>query len=102
MMRERLPDRRGSETVAFEHAGRRWRASFACFSDGRLGEVFLDAERESPIAEAARESALLASLAHQHGCAVETLSHALDGRDIGPLAAALAAVASKPNGGRDG
>ena len=43
-------------------------ASFARFSDGRLGEVFLDAECESPIAEAARESALLASLALQHGC----------------------------------
>jgi hypothetical protein len=93
MTRERLPNRRGAETIAFEHGGRRWRASFARFSDGRLGEVFLDAERESPIAEAARESALLASLALQHGCPIETLIHALDGRDIGPLAAALAAVA---------
>jgi hypothetical protein len=93
MTRERLPNRRGAETIAFEHGGWRWRASFARFGDGRLGEVFLDAERESPIAEAARESALLASLALQHGCAVETLLHALDGRDIGPLAAALAAVA---------
>jgi hypothetical protein len=100
MMRERLPDRRNAETVAFIHNNRRWRACFSRFSDGRLGEVFLDAARESPIAEAARESALLASLALQHGCSVETLVHALDGRDIGPLAAALAAVgrsAGAPN-----
>lgn len=64
-------------------------------SDAGFNEMMngLDAERESPIAEAARESALLASLALQHGCPLETLLHALDGRDIGPLAAAPAAVA---------
>jgi hypothetical protein len=94
MMRERLPDRRDAETVAFIHNNRRWRACFSRFSDGRLGEVFLDAERESPIAEAARESALLASLALQHGCPIETLHHALDGRDIGPLAPPLQGFAT--------
>jgi|SRR5580658_3245546 hypothetical protein len=93
MTRERLPNRREAETIAFDHGGWRWRACFSRFSDGRLGEVFLDAERESPIAEAARESALLASIALQHGCPLETLRHALDGRDIGPLAAALTAIA---------
>jgi hypothetical protein len=80
MTRERLSNRRAAETLAFEHGGRRWRASVGRFADGRLGEIFLDAEREG---------ALLASLALQHGCAATTLRHALDGRDIGPLAAAL-------------
>ena len=93
MTRERLPNRRGAETIAFDHGGRRWRASFARFEDGRLGEVFLDAEREGEVGEAARESALLASLALQHGCPVDTLRHALDGREIGPLATALDAIA---------
>ena len=92
MTRETLPNRRGAEAVAFVHGGRRWRVNFARFVDRRLGEVFLDAEREGEIAEAARESALLASLALQHGCPVETLRHALDGREIGPLAAAFDAI----------
>lgn len=55
-------------------------------------------ERESPIAEAARESALLASMALQRGCPADTLRHAIDGRDAGPLAAALAAITDWRNG----
>jgi hypothetical protein len=64
--RERLPNRRGAETIVFEHGGRRWRASFGLFGDGRLAELFLDGRRESPIAEAARESALLAAITEAH------------------------------------
>ena len=96
--RERLPNRRGAETIVFEHGGRRWRATVGLFGDGRLAELFLDGGRESPIAEAARESALLASLTLQHGCPTDTLRHALDGRDAGPLAAALAAITEAHNG----
>ena len=96
--RERLPYRRGAEAIVFEHGGRRWRACFGLFGDGRLAELFLDAGRESPIAEAARESALLASLALQHGSPEDTLRHALDGRDAGPLATALAAITEARNG----
>jgi ribonucleoside-diphosphate reductase alpha chain len=92
MARARLPDRRDAEAIAFEHDGRRWTATFGRFPDGRLAEVFLDAPKESPLAEAARESALLASLALQHGCPLLTLRHALDGRDAGPLAAALTLI----------
>ena len=89
MSRLRLPNRRNAEVIDFEHGGKPWTATFGRFPDGRLAEIFLDAARESPVAEAARESALLASLALQHGCPLETLRHALDGRDAGPLAAAL-------------
>ena len=92
MTRERLPNRRMSEVVAFVHGGRHWTATFARFTDGRLAEVFLDAPKISAIADAARESALLASLALQHGAPVDTIRHALDGRDAGPLAAALGLV----------
>jgi hypothetical protein len=41
---------------------------------------------------------LLASLALQHGCRTDTLRHALDGRDAGPLAAALAAITEAHDG----
>jgi hypothetical protein len=58
--------------------------------------VFLDAERESPLAEAARVSAILAGLALQHGCSADTLLQALDSRE-GRLGAALALPEDAPS-----
>jgi hypothetical protein len=87
--RERLPDRRRAELVDFEHAGRRWTLTIGRNPAGAVREVFLDAPKASPIAEMARESALTASLALQHGASLESLRHALSGREIGPLGAAL-------------
>jgi hypothetical protein len=90
--RERLPDRRNAELIDFKHGGRRWTASIGRFSDGRIAEVFLHAAKESPLLELAQESAIVASLALQSGCPIETLRHALAGRDVGPLGAVLALV----------
>jgi hypothetical protein len=84
--RERLPDRRGAELVDFEHEGRRWTATFGRFANGRIAELFIDGSKEAPIVELAQESAIVASLALQGGCALETLRHALAGRGVGPLA----------------
>jgi hypothetical protein len=88
-MRERLPNRRKAELVDFEHAGRRWTLTVGRFPDGRVAEIFLDAPKASPIDEMARESALTASLSLQHGAPLESLRHALSGRETGPLGAAL-------------
>jgi len=60
------------------------------FADGRLGEIFLDGPQESHVVELAQEAAIIASVALQTGCPLETLRHAFDGRDSGPLGAALA------------
>ena len=90
--RERLPDRRVSELVDFEHGGRKWTATFGRFADGRIAEVFLDAPKESPLVELAQDGALAASLALQSGCPLETLRHALSGREAGPLRTALALI----------
>jgi len=90
--RERLPNRRAAELVDFEHAGRRWTVCVGRFDDGRIAELFLDAAKASPLVELAQESAIIASLALQSGCAFETLHHALSGRDTGPLGAALAII----------
>jgi len=89
MTRQRLPNRRAAEAVSFVHDGRRWTATFGRFDDGRLAEVFLDGGKTSAIADAARESALLASLGLQYGAPIDTIRHAFDGRDAGPLAVAL-------------
>lgn len=90
--RERLLNRRGAELVNFEHGGRRWIATIGRFADGRVSEIFLDAPKASPIADMAAAAAIVASLALQAGCPLATLRHALDGRDVGPLGAALALI----------
>jgi hypothetical protein len=91
--RERLPNRREAEVIDFAHAGRPWTLTIGRFPDGRIGEIFLNTPKGSAIGEIAQESAIVASLALQSGCALKTLRHALDGRDAGPLARALELVA---------
>lgn len=90
--RQRPPDRRGAELFAFCHGGRNWTATIGRFADGRLAEIFIDGPKEAPVVELAQESAIVASLALQAGCPLDTLKHALDGRDVGPLGAALAII----------
>ena len=89
---ERLPDHREAEIVDFQHAGRSWTATIRRFADGRIAKVFIDGPKEPPVVELAQETAIVASLFLQSGCALETVSHALAGRSAGPLGAALAMV----------
>jgi hypothetical protein len=85
--RERLPDRRGSESFQFEHAGFSYTATVSCYSDGRLAEIFLDYKRpNSQLAEHANDAAVLASLLLQHGVSAAAIRHSISG----PLSTALA------------
>jgi hypothetical protein len=88
-MRERLPNRRRAELIDFKHSGRRWTVTIGRFANGEVAEIFLDAPKESPLVELAQDSAIVASLALQSGCALETLRHALADRHAGPLGVAL-------------
>ena len=84
---ERLPNRRGSLSFNFVHDGRAYHATATHYTDGRLAEIFLDTDKVgSDVQQHAETTAVLASIALQHGVAVETLIHAVKG---GPLAAAL-------------
>jgi hypothetical protein len=96
MSRARLPNRRAAELIDFEHQGRRWTATISRFPDGRVAEVFLSASKVSALAEMAAELAIVASLALQSGVSIETLRHALNGRDVGPLAKALELIGGAP------
>lgn len=87
--RKRLPSRRRSEIVDFRHAGRVWTAAISRFDDGGIAEIFLNSAKDSAIAHLAQESAIVASLALQHGCEITTLRHAIAGVAAGPLSAAL-------------
>jgi hypothetical protein len=87
--RERLPNRRAAELIDFEHDRRRWTVTIGRYPDGRIAEMFLDA---TPLVELAQESAIIASLALQSGCPLNTLRHAVSGRSAGPLGAALGLI----------
>jgi ribonucleoside-diphosphate reductase alpha chain len=88
-MRERLPNRRKAELISFSHCGRPWTVCAGRYADGRLGEIFIEGPKDSPLLALARDAAIIASVALQFGAPVSVIRHALDGRDIGPLAKAL-------------
>jgi hypothetical protein len=99
--RERLPDRREHVVVNFTSAdGFRYTAGLGYFDDGRLAEVFLNAEKiGTAIETAASDSAVVASLALQHGVSPDTIRRALtrngNGEATGPLGTLLDSLASE-------
>jgi ribonucleoside-diphosphate reductase alpha chain len=94
MSRRRLPDRRFSETFSVDCGGISYRATISRFSSGRIGEIFLNNHKSGSAADtAARDAAISASLALQHGVDLDTLRRALcrdpHGNASGPLGVAL-------------
>ena len=78
--RRRLPNRRDSHIVTFVFECHGYRASISRFPDGRIGEIFLDAERYgSDVAVHANEAAILASLCLQSGVPAEMICRAIKG-----------------------
>ena len=99
MTRQRLPNRRASEQIAFECNALRYVASVSFFPDGRLAEIFLsNAKAGSHSDSAAKDSAVVCSLALQFGVPVDVMRHALlrdaHGRASSPLGCALDIVAA--------
>jgi ribonucleoside-diphosphate reductase alpha chain len=97
--RQRLPNRRISETFEFEVSGLRYTCTIGRFRDGPLAEVFLQNHKPGSQSDSnARGAAVAASLALQFGCPPEVLQRALlrdpRGRPSTPLGAALDAIAS--------
>jgi hypothetical protein len=94
MTRLRLPNRRLAETFDIEVAGLRYTCSVGRFPDGRIGEVFLQNHKPGSQSDSnARDAAVAASLALQHGCPLDVLRRALlrdsQGHASTPLGAAL-------------
>ena len=94
MKRERLPNRRYSETFNIEAGGLNYRATISRFSDGRLAEIFLANHKSGSDADTtAKDSAVVCSIALQFGVPLDVIRHALmrdsQGRPNGPLAVAL-------------
>jgi hypothetical protein len=98
MTRERLPNRRNSETFVFECNGLRYVATTSCFPNGELAEIFINnAKAGSHSDSAAKDSAVVCSIALQHGVPLEIIRKALlrdsHGRPSSPLGAALDVIA---------
>ena len=100
--RERLPNRREHVLINFTAAyGFRYTAGVGYFADGRLAEIFLNAEKIGTAIEfTARDSAVVASLALQHGVPTEAIRCALtrsgNGSASGPLGTLLDLLGSGP------
>ena len=91
--RQRLPNRRKCESFEFRHNGFAFTASAGFFEDGHLGELFLSSHKPgSPIEAIARDAAILASIAFQHGVDLETIRAALTRDHYGGPATALGAA----------
>jgi hypothetical protein len=92
--RDRLPNRRASETFGLECAGLTYTCTISRFADGRVAEVFLSNHKNGSHADtAARDAAIACSIALQYGADVETIRKALcrdaRGNASGPLGTAL-------------
>ena len=98
--RERLPNRRASVVFKLEVHGLRYTASVSHFADGRPAEIFLQNHKPGSQSDAnARDAALAASLALQHGCPIDVLQRAAlrdsQGRPATPLGAALDIISGR-------
>jgi hypothetical protein len=98
--RQRLPDRRASETFEITAGGMKYRATASRFSDGRIAEIFLTNHKTGSDADtAARDSAVVGSIALQHGVPLDVIRRALmrdgRGRPNGPLGVALDQLAAE-------
>jgi hypothetical protein len=92
--RNRLPNRRLAETFELEVEGLYYTATVGRFPERSIGELFLSNHRSNSSADStARDSAIVLSIALQHGADLETIRRALSrdshGRANGPLGAAL-------------
>ena len=80
MTRERISARRDCVSFNCRHAQRIYHVSAGHFPDGRLAEIFIDADKiGSDVQQHVANAAILASIALQHGVAVETVIHAVKG-----------------------
>jgi hypothetical protein len=97
--RQRLSDRRASETFVVSSSGIDYAATISRFADGRLGEIFLASNKSGSAADtAARDSAIVCSIALQYGADLGTIRKALcrdgQGRASGALGVALDLLAA--------
>jgi len=93
--RQPLQNRRPHWLYRFECDDQSYTGGIGRFDDGRIAEIFINGSKVGTAAETnAQDAAIVASLALQHGCPIETIRHALarSGGATGPLATLLGKI----------
>jgi ribonucleoside-diphosphate reductase alpha chain len=95
--RNRLPNRRSTETFEVEFAGLRYRVSVGRFVDGKPAEVFISNHKAGNASDIiARDAGILISFCLQYGAPIEAIARAMsrnsDGSPSGVIGAALDAI----------
>ena len=96
--RRALPQRRRAETFELEHGGQNtsYQITAGYYPDHTVGEVFIHGSKSGAGLEAvARDGAILLSLALQHGCALETIKHAITREGDGSPSTIVGAVVDR-------
>jgi hypothetical protein len=91
--RQRLPNRRSSETFDLEFAGLKYKVTVSRSPDGSPCEAFVSNHKAGNASDvAARDAGILLSLCLQHGCPVEDIARALSRNSDGSASGVMAAV----------
>jgi ribonucleoside-diphosphate reductase alpha chain len=94
-MRQRLPNRRLHQITVVEHAGFKLLVGVGRYSDGRLGELFIDTAKDgTTLGTVLRDSAILVSLALQAGIDAGAIRASM--APSGPIAAVLDKIEAAP------
>jgi hypothetical protein len=96
--RRRLPNRRASQTLSFEHGGTDITATSGHYPDGAIGEIFINAgHANSAIDAIVSDAAIAVSFALQHGADLAAIKAAMKrnaaGEPSSPIGAALDRIA---------
>lgn len=98
-MREPLPDRRSSVSFTVTFQGERYDVTVGHYNDRRVGEVFINRILSKTSAKVGtlldgvcRDSAILMSLAIQHGTDLATLRHAITRDEDGEPSTIVGAI----------
>jgi hypothetical protein len=99
--RDKLPQRRGSDTFETWFEGQQFIVTFSRFENGELAEVFVSAIKTTTLFDhLARDTGLLLSLALQHGAKADRLSGTVsrdsEGRPQGLAGHILDSIRSAP------
>lgn len=99
MPRNVLPQRRYSETFNLSFASEKYQVTVGFYDNGAPGEVFINRIRDKAAAKlgeqlecVCRDSAILLSLALQHGVSVETIKHAITRNGAGEPSTIVGAI----------
>lgn len=102
MSRTALANRRNSLTFTMQFQGERYHVTVGFYGDSRIGEVFINrilgkssAKINTILDGVCRDSAILMSLALQHGVDLDTMMHAVTRDEDGEPSTIIGAIVDR-------